>query len=72
MQSHIDVEGQDVEYGYTKESDGTIWYWEFNGETVEFVDRGLPTDHPYRDTETVPDRIRNHAENYVEKLNRDN
>lgn len=67
MQSQIDVPGGDIHHGNTVDDNGTVWYWEWDGESVEFTDRGVPTDHPIRDG-PVPDDVRDHAETHVDAL----
>lgn len=65
MLSTIDHVGSEKSYGYTKDEDGTIWYWEWDGEEVAFSARGTPTDHPIRSGD-VPEAVRDHAETYVD------
>lgn len=56
-------------HGYTKDDDGTVWYWEAEPNTggVVFTERGTPIDHPIRSGD-VPGHVRDHAETYVEAL----
>lgn len=61
MNSRIDSYGTDVAHGWTREADGTVWYWSLDGGEVEFTDRGTPTDHPIR-SGNVPDDVRTAAE----------
>lgn len=65
MISNIDHRGSDKAYGWTKQEDGTVWYWNWNGSRVAFTDRGTPTNHPIR-SGPVPEHIQEHAEACVE------
>lgn len=68
MISTLDHQGPEKAYGWTKDEDGEVWYWEWDGEEVSFTERGTHTDHPIRRTGRVPDEIREHAETHVSAL----
>lgn len=61
MLSMIDSENGDVIHGSTIDDSGTVWYWEYDGGSVEFTDRGVPVGHPIR-SGSVPDDVRKAAE----------
>jgi hypothetical protein len=48
MQVVLDAPGNATSHGYTKDNDGTLWYWAWDCTTgtLRFRESGTPTDHP--------------------------
>ena len=62
----IDHKTSNKSYGYTKENNGTVWYWNFDGEKLEFRDYGYPTNHPYNNKGYVPNNIKKVTKHYLD------
>lgn len=71
MLSIIDHPTDDTAYGYTKDDDGTTWYWSVSPpeNVVHFRngDYGYPVGHPIK-TGGIPEHVRDHAQTHVDAL----